>query len=559
MKAIKSFVSILVFATLITACKKENTPPQKSDSGITAEKQNVKTYEIINLIAHQSLADKYQGTFGAVPVELLKTSDTTLSFYIPDVPAGAATLKFDLAQIKFSVTQTTAASPDKFIADLTKDFETQVGLLSASAPNEAAEINALKEYRQEVIKLFNSLADEEKRQTMLFYEANKEVVQLMSTVALAAQAHPMNRPAGVTRLSGSNFHQARMLSAASMDDYDCPKIDFQSYYGCLASQLGKEAKKIVVGSAKVLTMLALAKITASLAPATFGISAVGTTLAAGAAGYLLATQVCPAVQRFGRLVGPFLKANWIFASTLFETVAEEFPSEIALHLNLKPKFRAIAQDDTDVNAGAAYFISAMETLKGYWGKMTALFGSFPSYQNTEEPTTLESNEISISGISNPNVQYVSNKGQAVTFKSLSGEDETFTYDIRVSKEGFVEQQTLNGKVVAAQDSLTIYKAACTGIWTVKEYELNKLIATWTLELSADGSGTYRLPGVSSQTDIRWYIQKDDDGYRYKEYTTHPGPWYYLERSSVIHKDFLTYPVTSFSMYYIGTTVEYIKD
>src|SRR5690606_6506561 len=106
MKAIKSFVSILVFATLITACKKENTPPQKSDSGITAEKQNVKTYEIINLIAHRSLADKYQSTFGAVPVELLDSSDPTLSFYVPDVPAGAATLKFDLAQIKFSVTQT---------------------------------------------------------------------------------------------------------------------------------------------------------------------------------------------------------------------------------------------------------------------------------------------------------------------------------------------------------------------------------------------------------------------------------------------------------------------
>ena len=381
---------------------------------------------------------------------------------------------------------------------------------------------------------------------MQFYEANKEVVQLMANRAAATPYHPVNSPNKVAQIN------------ATITDYECPKVDFQSYYGCLASNLGDEALNIAWSSGKVLVMLGLAEITASLAPATFGISAVGTTLAAGAAGYLLATQVLPAMTRFKQFVGPFLKANWIFTKTLFETVAEEFPSDVSVHLNLKPKFRSITPDDQDVNAGTAYFIGAMATMKGYWDKLTAMFGSLPSYQNNEESTTLETNEVSISGISNPNVQYVGNKGQSVTFKSLSGNEETFTYDITVSKEGFVEKSTLEGKVVAVQDSLDIYKAACVGTWKVKEYELNKLIKTWSLELSADGSGTYRSP-AGGQVYVKWYIQKNSDGYGYREFVTSQGPWSYLERMSVIHKDPLTYPVTKFSWYYIGTTAEFIKD
>jgi|GEM_PF-6539778 len=123
---------------------------------------------------------------------------------------------------------------------------------------------------------------------------------------------------------------------------------------------------------------------------------------------------------------------------------------------------------------------------------------------------------------------------------------------------FVEQQTLKGTVVAV-DSLEIYKAACAGIWTVKEYELGKHISTWRLELSADGSGTYSKPGTASQLDIRWYISESHDGYRCVENVVYGGPWSYLEKSSVIYKEPLTFPVTSFSRHYIGTTVTYIKD
>ena len=558
MKKTLRLAAITLAMIMAISCKKNNGPQQRPRTDVTAEKLQVKTYEIISLISHQQLEERYNGTFGSMPVELLKTSDTTLAFFVPEVAPGEAKLKFELADINFRVAQTTVANADKFIADLTADFEAQVDLLNPVTPEEVAEINRLKAYRKEVVDLFNSLDAEEKRMTMHFYEANKEAISLLSNGTAMVPYRPMNSPVKTAQINGSNLANSGIVSAAPMVDDECPRTDFQSYYGCLASRLGREATQIVWGSAKVLTMLGLAQVSASLAPATFGISAVGTTLAAGAAGYLLATQVLPAITRFKQFVGPFLNANWIFTKALFETVAEEFASGINVHLNLKPAFRSITADDQDINAGASVFIAAMASLKSYWDKLAPIFGSFPAYQNSEKPTTLETNEVFISGVSNPNVQYGGNQGQSVTFTSLSGEEEDFSYDITVVKEGFLEKATLEGKVVPLQDSIEIYKAACMGTWTVKEYTLSTLTKTWTLTLAADEKGFYQSP-AGGRIDIGWYILKTADGYAYREYVTQQGPWSYLERSSVIHKDPLTYPVTTFSWYYIGTTATYIKD
>src|SRR5690606_24735466 len=118
MKKTHLLASIAVTLVTIVSCKKDSGPQQQPRTDITAEKLAVKTYEIITLTSHDGLAKKYTGTYGSIPVELLKTSDTTLAFYVPEVATGEAMLKFDLAHNNFRVTRTTVTNPDKFITDL---------------------------------------------------------------------------------------------------------------------------------------------------------------------------------------------------------------------------------------------------------------------------------------------------------------------------------------------------------------------------------------------------------------------------------------------------------
>src|SRR5690606_17642357 len=227
-------------------------------------------------ISHKSLADKYNATFGSIAIELLKTSDSTLTFYVPDIAEDEASLKFDLATIKFNVTKTTEVNASQLITNLTQNFDEQVSSLNPSTPDEIAEVNGLNQYKQEVISLFNSLTDDEKRQTVLFYEANKDIFKSFANSTF-------------TNLDASTT--MRMQS-------ECPRTDFKSFYGCTAENLGDAAIGLKNASKEFLKMLALAGISAYLAPASFGLSAFGTTLALGSAGYLLITEVRPAAIHF---------------------------------------------------------------------------------------------------------------------------------------------------------------------------------------------------------------------------------------------------------------------
>jgi hypothetical protein len=420
-------MSVILGMTAINSCKKDNGPEPDPDKSVTAEKTNVNTYEIINLIAHVNLADRYDATFSSIPIELLKTSDSTLTFYVPDIDEGEASLKFDLATINFNVTKTAEVDANQLIADITQNFDTQTGLLNPITQDEIAEVNSLSQYKQEVISLFNSLTEDEKRQAVLFYEANKEVFKSFASNSFA------------------NLDDSTIMNKQS----ECPRTNFKSFYGCTAGNLGDAAIDLKNASKEFLTMLALAGVSAYLAPASFGLSASGTVLALGTAGYLLITEVRPAALHFKHSLFPFLNANWIFSKALFQATTEVFQDQTSTSLNLAPKFRSMTSNDGNVNSGSGYFINAMTTLSEYWNKLTAIFGNVPTYQNTEEPANLATNEISISNISNSNVQYLGNTGQSVKFKSLSGNEENFSYNISVSKEGFVEEKTVTGKVLAS--------------------------------------------------------------------------------------------------------------
>lgn len=506
--------------TTINSCKKDIEKEPVPNKGVTAEKTNVKTYEIINLIAHGNLANKYSATFGSVAIEILKTSDSTLTFYVPDIVEGEASLKFDLATIKFNVTKTVEVNANQLVINLTQNFDTQVSSLNPSTPNEAAEVDSLIHFKQEVVSLFNSLSEDEKRQAALFYEANKEVFKLFS----------------------SNTYSNLDAPTTFVKQSQCPKTDFNSFYGCTAENLGGAAIDLKNASKEFLTMLGLAGASAYLAPASFGLSAFGTTLALGTAGYLLITEVRPAVAHFKHSLFPFLGANWIFALGVYQATTEVFQDQISTSLNLDSKFRSLNSNDGNVNSGSGYFIRAMSSLSEYWNKLTSIFGNFPSYNNTEAATTLATNEISISNISNSNVQYLGNTGQSVKFKSVSGNEENFSYNLKVTKEGFVEEKTLTGKVLAVTDSTAIYKAACVGWWTVNHYDPINPMTTYTLELFANGSGTYHIPGNPTTYNTSWSIQKSGNEYRFFE----SGFWH--PSYDALTRDKLTYPLTMFKVY-----------
>ena len=448
--------SILCFtficaALLYAGCSKKD---DVSADSTVAEKTDVKTFEIINLISSKTLSEKYAAKFGTIPVELLKTSDSTLTFYVPETPDGQYTLDFELAKIDFNVTQTQALDPDQFILDFTETFNARTSDITPANAGEQAEIDSMKAYKQEVINLFNTLSVENKRLTALFYKANKAVFHSFAD----------NVP---KRLNASTTFRWQS---------DCPRTDFRTFYGCTAENLGQSAVELKNSTKKFLEMMGMAgamaftaSSTSVLGPVAWGISAVGIALPLGTAGYILFTEVRPSILKFKQSLNPFLYANWVFSEALFTTVATEFINGFKMDLKLDAKFRVLLDFDDKINAGTAFFIKSFNNLIGYWDKLKSVIGESPFYRAGHEEIELETNDISITDISNPNVVLVSRQGEEATFKSLTGATETFTYKMTVKKEGFVFDKVLSGRVLGDMAEVQIGQQ----IWTMRNLNVSK--------------------------------------------------------------------------------------
>lgn len=521
MSQVKLLLFFLTIVGISSCSKKDDAKPNVTNTFTNkaiAEKTDVKTFEIISLQTSLIPSEKYIGTFGGAPVELLKTSDSTLTFFVPDVSVGEQLLDFELAKIKFSVTKTQEKNADQLVTSLFQNFDLQVSQLSL-AEEERGKLDSLNAYKLEVQSLFNSLSAEQKRQTVLFYEANKSVFKSTLTEVF-------------TNLDGSTTFRLQAQS-------DCPRIDFKSFYGCTAENLGNSAKSLRNASKEFLRMLATAGIMAGVAantsvlgPAAWGITAVGISLPLGMAGYLLLAEVGPAFLKFRSASGAFLGANWIFTKALFLSTVEVFKDDENTSLNLKSTFRSITSNDSDVSYGSGYFIGSMASLSVYWNKLSSFFGRFPAYKSNEESTTLVTNEILVSNVSNPFVKLINQSGDQVKFKSLSGKEESFNYKIKVSKQGFVEEKELQGKVLAPVDSMPIYKAAVVGNWTMtwNNGEINKYT------FNEDGTGIYYWMKCSSCSEganidpgnavyrVTWRVEKIANGVWFLRYDNPDRGW-----------------------------------
>jgi hypothetical protein len=405
---------------LFNGCSKKKDEDQtENSSALVAEKTAVKTFEIISLKITESLSSSYSGTFGGLAVELSKTSDSTLSFMVPDVAIGEQVLNFDLAKIKFSVTKTQVVDADQLVTSVMKNFDDQVALLDTSTTEG---IEAMKQEKQEILDAFNSLSADEKKQTALFYEANKSIFEAL--------------------INSVNNNLNDSTSFKTQSEAACPTTDYKSTYLCKAQKLGVVAQEVGAALTKIHEYKSVGLFSSENKIISF-LSSVTKPASLVVATYLFYQEAKPAVLKFKASLAPFLKEKWVFSNQLFNSNNYQFPDQQFKTLNLKAKFRTV---DSDLDQYLLPdFFAGISSAQTYWYEFTSL-GEFPPYQNLEEEVILSEDEISISILDNQNVKLLDQEGDQVKFMMLSTMEEKFQYEIIVTKEGFVEKQNLFGSV-----------------------------------------------------------------------------------------------------------------
>ncbi len=467
------FITILLFIIFVGCNIDGNVIPNdelQPNVYIAAESTAVQTFELVLLKASiEELNETYQCTFGTTDIILTKVSDSTLVFVVPDIENGDYQLKTDLGNIVFTVSKTVVPNVEASISAVFKGFDDDINALENSKETADAKL-----FKTEVDKLYNSLTSEQKVEVAMYYEANKEIFKAFKENL----ANTYDAPTTYKRSSQST----------------CPKTDYVSFYSCTAqnltnsiSELGGSLKNIAEPIAYAAAIGKLAYSSWALGPAVWGLTAVGASLTIGTAMYILITEVKPAFIEFVNNLVPFLKANWIFPKAVFAYITDDFDSGKETDLELDIKFRSIAKTDSDISAETSNFISAFGGITKAWDSFAKVLGDIPSFTTSEEPTELKTEEIVISNISNSNVELESQNGQKVKFKSLSGNQETFSFDITVKKEGFTRTTTINATITGVDPCLlnnapiiTSFRRACD------TNEPN--LAIYKLNFKADGVG-----------------------------------------------------------------------
>lgn len=430
----------------IFSCTKKDKVRLAETLNINVQTKNIKTFEIVTLTINDNILERYKGKFGNQEIELFKSSDSTLVFYVPELKEGENYLTFDLGVVKFNVLKTAVPDKKMFVDNISSMFDQRMDEVNKMGQSDTVDIFSGNLLKTNILKLFNSLSAVQQKEAMLFYEANKgQFKQFSETIFREINATTVIN-------SGPTGNFPNLLSQQS----DCPRNEgWNAFYGCTAENLAVSATELGKVSVEILKMVGMAGLMAgtalklsALGPAALGITAVGMSLPMSTAIYMFVLDFWPALKKFVGSLSPFLEAIWVPTNSLFSNLNLVFSSEISTSLNLLPSFRTLAENDLDVNLGSKKLISALNAIKSHWSQLSDLIGDFPSFRKSEKKVTLKTSEIVISNISNSNVTYLGNDGQQLKFKSTSGKDEEFTFSIRVSKEGFIQEKQVNGRVLS---------------------------------------------------------------------------------------------------------------
>ncbi len=511
---------------------------------ISTDKSQYTSYELVKISTDENISSFGQTLSGSINQlnVTLETEENSASFILPSLADGTYDLKVKVNGKDFSIpisvsNLTNIQSPDYYLNSIT-DFVSQSIANSNQILSEleedqdgASDYSVLKKDISDQKKLmdgymaaYQNLSNEDKLEFAKFFSANGAFLEEFRNQA--NEAYSASRAIGNT---------------SPIDDYE------EQVY----------ARQIRFVSNKQMT---IAHITALLATRIFMNPAfspwvnLGATLAAGVivGSFVIHAQATAAMgqQLIYQAVKPF--------ELLTGTDPVIYNSGSGEDFSIQAKYRSLMESDlNDINSGDIIqsIVENYDNLKEKYNAFREKLPSAirPSYvitslRNTFKSATrfVHSKYLSVTSVSNPEVSVDligQPDGSAVLVATTwASSDQDFTYEISYTNQGFANNMTtrVKARVLADIDSTEIYARACLGSWTVYHFDPNNPTTVYTVNFNSDGTGLYEVDGFFYPT--RWYILRNEDGYRFYEY----GFWHFAY--DTLERDALDYPPTGFKTY-----------
>lgn len=533
-----TFLLCTIIFFSLNSCSKEDEVTNAEPISLSTEKKQYAPFEIVTIKTVENIFSVATqiGKINGVDVELA-TDGNNAAFVLPNFANGTYNLTFSLGNNRYNVPVKVAAltsisSTDTYFSEMQSNLNDNISDLN----NHISNLQIAEGNKAEVQTLQNDL---------VFYQNQ-----------LNSYTSQYNRLTSEEKII---FAETIAANKATIDEYNMLTADFnqsiaslsttqtvQDYETQVEISKGKFAARVIYTVGHIPFILAGGKVAAASS------GNPGVLLALGVVVTSFMVNVMNTATMAKTLTSKSLKPD----EFIIESGQKVFQTGVETVENAQAKYRSLINSDGG-NATISNIVDTYNNLKDKYNNFRNNLPSIfrPSFviaslKNTFTSTTrsVYNQYINITNVSNPNVslQKIAQSDGSLKLKATTSAttDQTFTYDVEYTNSNFASnlKKSVNAKVLVVTDSTAIYKAACVGWWTVKGYDPINPTTTYTLELFADGSGTYHLSGDPVTYRTRWNIQKSGNEYRLYE----SGFWHPAYNNLTRGK--LTYPLTMFRTY-----------
>ena len=516
-----NFLILVSLLSLGCSVDKEDTEENFPDNAdrLTLQNTDVQTYQLVEIKAEGPISESYSGKIGNESVEIYKNSDSTLVFTVPEMSAGVHELKFGLGTINLEVEETILDEELKSSFDKIFQYAEQSPLLDSSEDSQIK-----RNFISETKELYSSLTDDEKKEVYYFWQAN------------------LYRYYYGVREENSDQRTSSGKSSINKQE-SCPTTNYKERFTCMAGNLSLYVDRKSNELKTVLDLFNSAGVDTYQSPENFVNSINGKELYIVTAGFLFLVDTVPSFQIFANELNTFLRYRWI-STGVQETNTYRYYDGVPVRHDIISGYRSIWHSDGDWSYGTALFTRSMDRIKPYWREFGLLLGMPKDYVQGMHwrAADLTKENILISDISNPNVEYVDHDDTWINFRNLTEEEQEFTYKVTVNNQGFSKSKVVDGKLLfhsvywEGEYDLRISNFKINEIGKLKDLKINR---------STGSEFNSLLAGIEFSLTL---TDPEDEGHWDDEYkasiTNNPNfykveLWVHFEyRDGIKHIDFL---------------------
>ncbi|MFD1771328.1 hypothetical protein [Sphingobacterium suaedae] len=442
-----SLRTVSIFLVFICSCEKDtggDQPEIETETGISLYGPNITPHQLVLLKLHKKSAS-IKGKIADKTLEIKILNDSTAFFLAPDLPLGKQTLSTDLGNLAITV-KTPNVMTEKQVFD---GVEANLSMLDKVPTITDEKKKALKVFRDNVKKLYNSLTDEQKAEALAVYSANRESIVNagggIESMQVNTAQHADVEIRNVARNISKDFNNSIPTNPVySVNQSELTIIsrecgarfpgDVEQQMACSVIPLNHQYIGLERPLIEFIGFSTMTGFAIWLSPVTLGVSTIAGSIAVTVAVYILFTELSPYIAIAYDNTSKFLSEQWILAKEKVQIPKQNINTEGSYSLQNYYQQRTISKDDI-FTGELGIFMSMKARIKDLLIPLKEIFGVMPDYINKESFIQSENIEWTVSEISSPNVTVTEIKENRLNFQLKNIKEEDFNYKLHANYRG----------------------------------------------------------------------------------------------------------------------------